>query len=276
MFDDISDMFLRDRMGIEDPDDLGRYLRDRGRPTDDLDLRALFHEYRGQRGRTTKGDAGHHQHFIESQLPLLANLIKERGWTFIDCSTSALVTCDSPVVFRLPRTSTARTVGLGAGEIVVPLNRHVALVVEEEAAGDRWVTGNPQMAHRINSEVVTHAREAVYHHPADDPLTGLQLHVPKPYRNQGVEDWLNALVHSPIRPAETTESHSIAADFLAAGQDPERLFQVFDRGMAEINSVLDDLKELEQWQRNIARPMWSPSERAEQDGDLGENDGLAT
>jgi hypothetical protein len=264
MFDDLSDMFLRDRLGIKSPDDLGRYLRDRGRPTDDLDLQELYQEYRGQRGRTIKGDASKHQRFMNSQIPLMADLVKGRGWTLINCFPHVLVTSDSPVVIRLPRTETARTAGRGAGEFVVPLNRHVALVAEEESTDDRWVTGDAQTVHRINGEVAMNAREAIYHHPADDPLAGLHLHVPKPYRNQGVEDWLDALVHSPILAVERTESESIAADVLAGGHDREQLMQLMSRAMAEINSVVDDLAEYDAIRRNMNLPMW-PAKQTERD-----------
>lgn len=250
---DLQDMFLRRRLSITSSEALGEYLRGRGRPTDDLDLETLFWQYRNQRGRTTGGDAAAHRALIESQHEAISDIVRARGWTLVDCAPHGLVTTDSPVVIRLPRSEKARRDDLGAGEILVTLDRHVALVAEEESGRDRWVRGDGVVAHRINGEVMMSAREAIYHHPQDDPLARLSLLMPKPYRNEALETWLDAVVDSPVGP-ERQSTEPVAPTILPT--DLEGLWEVLERGLDEIQGVFDDLAEHDRRQREMNLPIW--------------------
>jgi hypothetical protein len=69
----------------------------------------------------------------------------------------------------------------------------VGLVIGEDAHEDRWAEGDARFARRMNQGLVMHARQAVFHHPSDDPVKEISL--PPPYRRKtSVEQGLADLV----------------------------------------------------------------------------------
>jgi hypothetical protein len=190
---DVRDIMFRKSLGLESAADLGAYLEARGRTFNHAELDDLWEVYREQRGATVGGDAASHIGMMDQFAPDLTDMVLGRGWTFVHCN-SGLVTTDHPVAVRLPTKPDAAGQLWGvAGEIVVALDRHVALIVGEDPGSDRWIDDGDHLTDGINLAIVTHARIAVFHHPSDDPLKGIWL--PQPYRRHtSVEEWLESLV----------------------------------------------------------------------------------
>jgi len=190
---DLRDIMFRASLGLESAADLGAYLKTRGRTFSLVELEGLWEVYHEQRGATTDGDVGLHLGTMSQFAPNLTETILGRGWSFVYCNRG-LVTTDHPVAIR-PRTkpdADGQLWGI-AGEIVVAVDRHVALVVGEDPHDDSWVDNGDHVANWINQATATHARIAVSHHPSDDPLSSVLL--PRPYRRQAsVEKWLTDLV----------------------------------------------------------------------------------
>jgi len=100
-----------------------------------------------------------------------------RGWTIIRFTRKMLATCDTPVMLvRHPSSDPNRGVGLAtAGAILLPLDRRVALMMGSPESPDFQNPGTTALAWDINQRTANAARRAVYHHPDDDPLKGVEL-----------------------------------------------------------------------------------------------------
>jgi hypothetical protein len=67
-------------------------------------------------------------------------------------------------------------VGLAtAAAIAIPLDRRVALLMLARGAADRTGLPNAALAQDFNQRFACSARSAVFHHPSDEPLVGVEL-----------------------------------------------------------------------------------------------------
>ncbi|WP_344656736.1 DUF4238 domain-containing protein [Catenulispora subtropica] len=114
-------------------------------------------------------------------------MMRARPWTLIRFRRKALITGDCPVVLL----DDGAVVGAGyalAPTVLVPLDRRTALLLSEVAAGvpegeaDVQIAPTAAMARVFNQAIASNAYAAVFHHPDDDPLTGLSL--PPPMRSR--------------------------------------------------------------------------------------------
>ncbi|MEU5934542.1 DUF4238 domain-containing protein [Micromonospora sp. NPDC047187] len=114
-------------------------------------------------------------------MPTAAYTFYERGWTLIRWQRKALATSDHPVVLVAdPDRPQWSGVGLRtAGAILVPLDRRAALWMEAPKAADEQLAGTAAVANVYNWLVVGQAHKALFHHPDDDPLAGIDLPQPR-------------------------------------------------------------------------------------------------
>jgi hypothetical protein len=121
-------------------------------------------------------------------LKALGNLLEpttgqffDSSWQLIRFTRKALVTTDAPVVL-LPRPAStpSRRVGLAkAGGVVVPLDRRVGLLMTLTGGPDEVLPGTTAWAKQLNQWLAYAARRAIYHHPDDNPLDGIELPEPR-------------------------------------------------------------------------------------------------
>ena len=122
-----------------------------------------------------------HLEFIRKNMPVVAKMLYIRDWDLTIFNRKSLATSDSPVVLR-PMLSypTGTTVTIAdAAEVQIPLERRVALSMKTTRRGDRRIPGSTRVAAQLNQAVTNNARRFVFHHPSDDPLSGLALPQPR-------------------------------------------------------------------------------------------------
>jgi hypothetical protein len=124
---------------------------------------------------------GFHLEFIKRQAARVAGMLYERGWLLTFYERRSLATSDTPVVLRPADGHPAgRGTGIAnAGEIHVPLDRHVALSISAGPPGDGRTAGVTKTALYLNDAMAKNARRYVFHHPGDDPFRGLTLPEPR-------------------------------------------------------------------------------------------------
>ena len=64
-------------------------------------------------------------------------------------------------------------------QILIPLDRRAALVMDELGAPDSQRLGTTKLARQLNRWFVENARRYMFHHRDDDPLYGLELPAPR-------------------------------------------------------------------------------------------------
>jgi hypothetical protein len=128
------------------------------------------------------------------QLRLIARNVSEvgrmlcwRGWTLTFYERKPLATSDTPVIALGPQTSSGVIGIANAAEIHVPLDRRVALSIAEPGGSDRRLQGSAKTARLLNELTVTNARRFLFHHPDDDPLSGIDLPEPRTRELSGSE-----------------------------------------------------------------------------------------
>jgi hypothetical protein len=117
-----------------------------------------------------------HLLMMHQLLPGTAAMFYHRGWSIIRFA-EAITTSDAPVVL-LPDPNAAQQTPLGlasAPYVLVPLDRRVVLVLGAMDDQDYPLTGNAQFAFKVNRDVVRNAHRRLFHHPEDEPLTGVDL-----------------------------------------------------------------------------------------------------
>jgi len=73
------------------------------------------------------------------------------------------------------------TVAIADSSVVqVPLDQRMALSMIATRRGDREVPGSTRIAADLNHAVAHNTRRFLFHHPSDDPPTGLALPQPRP------------------------------------------------------------------------------------------------
>ncbi|MFE3580742.1 DUF4238 domain-containing protein [Streptomyces vinaceus] len=148
-------------------------------------------------------DSYHVRQHPNTHLQLMLNLMPRAAWHFFNrpwglmrFSRRALITGDDPVVLN-PRDGASPYEGVGlvtAGSFLIPLDRRVALVINNTSHGDDYeLEPSTFMANQINQMVALNAHRAIFHHPDDNPLKPLVI--PKPADREmtpssGPEDFL--------------------------------------------------------------------------------------
>lgn len=115
-------------------------------------------------------------------LPKTAGAFQVRAFSPLYFERKTLITCDNPV-YLVPAPDHPRGMGIGlatAGQIYIPLARRVGLLLGDYGARDVPQYGTAACARTFNQAMADNARQAIFHHPADDPLAGLEL--PQPGR----------------------------------------------------------------------------------------------
>lgn len=118
---------------------------------------------------------------IQRQLPTVAKMLYERDWILTFYERKRLATSDTPVVL-IPAADYPDSLGIGianAGEIYVPLDRRVGLSMASLGSGDRRIHGVAMTALYCNDAMAKNAQKYLFHHPEDDPLSGLELRQPR-------------------------------------------------------------------------------------------------
>lgn len=165
-------------------------LRESGEPFDDVSVTKewidLFRD-----PLTLEVQVNAHLHHIARILPRVTEGLLDRWWLLTTFQRKGLATSDHPV-FVVPNEQ-HRALGLGTGienadVIHVPLTRRHSLALALRSTlpselarrrDDGQVPGSSATALYSNSCTVNSARQALFHHPADTPLAGLQLPQPR-------------------------------------------------------------------------------------------------
>lgn len=171
---------------------LRQRLIELGQPHDD---EAVDHEWIDffKSAYFIRTNANHHLEYLAEALPKMMDLLLDRWWLLTVFERKGLATSDHPV-YVVPNPEN-QEMGLGTGignahMVHVPLTRRHSLALarrdtlapELAAIGqghDHHAAGVTQTALYSNSCAVNSARRALFHHPADTPLTGLPLHPPR-------------------------------------------------------------------------------------------------
>lgn len=135
--------------------------------------------------------ANHHLHHIGRLLPEVVAGLLNRLWILTVFERKPLATSDHPVCVVPNKAMTEMGLGTGilnADEIFAPLTRRLALTMVNRAplppklanlAHDIQSPGVAKTALYSNSCTSRNARRFLYHHPAEDPLEGLDLPEPR-------------------------------------------------------------------------------------------------
>ena len=143
---------------------------------------------------TVKPGNNVHLSTIQGLLERATEEFYDRGWTLVRFTRKALITSDSPVVLvRDPDSEAWRGVGLAtAGGVLLPLDRRVGLFMTRTGDPDNVLPGTTAWAREFNQQLALAARRALFHHPDDTPLEGIEL--PEPRDHELVVDSLNKLL----------------------------------------------------------------------------------
>lgn len=127
----------------------------------------------GAAARSRAGSALDHAQTIGRYREEFSDALLKRRWLLYLFARRSIITSDNPVGFSSP---TPGTVGIMTAQAVIfPASRSSAVVMVDEPGPDVAALPTTQRALDINRVILSHARAAVYHHPADDPLRGLTL-----------------------------------------------------------------------------------------------------
>ena len=177
--DELADQTLKLDIAVQGRPGARRVLEhDLGRdPTQD-EVDDLWQGLRDFDSYTVSQHPNEHIRLMLSELQGHTRVFLARSWSVFRFQRRGLITCDNPVV-PLPPPGHPEALGVGllnAGEIVVPLDRRVALIMRDipdniEAAGygtaDGLLNGTTRVASFVSQAVAWHAREAIYSHPED-------------------------------------------------------------------------------------------------------------
>lgn len=109
----------------------------------------------------------------------------QRSWTVLTFFRKRLGTSDVPVVVVPPPSGAVRAAGyMNAELLLLPLSRDSALMMGPISASLARSPvdvrqGTTQWSRTINNLIAGTARHAVYHHPEDEPFTGVELPPPR-------------------------------------------------------------------------------------------------
>ncbi|MFE9993458.1 DUF4238 domain-containing protein [Streptomyces avermitilis] len=159
-----------------------RGLRERleaesGGPVPDEEVERKWAEKTDFSSYTVKPPVVHHLASMASGIPAAADVLMQRGWVLYRFKRKKLITSDHPVtLIRDPRTPRWIGVGLAtAAGVAIPLDRQVVLLMSAPGAPDRTGSPTAALAQDFNQRFAFSARSAVFHHPDDTPLVGVEL-----------------------------------------------------------------------------------------------------
>ncbi|WP_267891524.1 MULTISPECIES: DUF4238 domain-containing protein [unclassified Streptomyces] len=174
MFDDLTKITL----AVGGKPELRKRLEvESGGPVSDEEVERKWAEKTDFSSYTAKAPVLHHLASMASGIPTAADVLMQRGWVLYRFKRKALITSDHPVTLvRDPRTPTWLGVGLAtAHAVVIPLDRRVALMMSTPGIPDRVKPPSAALAWDFNQRSAYSARSAVFHHPDDTPLVGVEL-----------------------------------------------------------------------------------------------------
>jgi hypothetical protein len=133
---------------------------------------------------TYEVDPQMHLSLMAESMEGFINLTLSRPWAIVRWQRRALATSDTPVVLVGDPDSPIPGVGFGsAGHVMVPLSRRVGLTLGSVGNRENYpegeVPGTTRSARLFNESTIGNARQVLFHHPDDDPLTGFTLPEPR-------------------------------------------------------------------------------------------------
>lgn len=104
--------------------------------------------------------------------PIAASL-QQRRWIRYDFQRKSLTTSDEPIGLTHPQLT---RLGIGnAFAVTFPLGRRIGLAMLDETGYDQVRDATSSVARTLNRSIVNTARLALFHHPDDEPLRGLNI-----------------------------------------------------------------------------------------------------
>jgi Protein of unknown function (DUF4238) len=148
-----------------------------GGPVSDEEVERRWTEKTDFSSYTEKPPVVHHLASMASGIPAAADALMQRGWVLYRFERKKLITSDHPVtLIRDPQTPHFIGEGLAtAAGVAIPLDRQVVLLMSAPGAPDRTGSPSAALAQEFNQRFAFSARSAVFHHPDDTPLVGVDL-----------------------------------------------------------------------------------------------------
>ena len=188
---EIADMLLKLQVGVGGKPQIRRLMREHlGREPTDAEVDQAWNGATDFDSYSIKAHRNEHLKIMLDLLPGTASMFYARGWTLIRFQRKALITCDNPV-HLVPAPDHPRWSGIGlvtAAQIFVPLDRRMALLMGDTSDSDKGVPGTTAIAKRFNGALAWNSSHAIFHHPDDDPLIGIDLPDPGRRVTGGYED----------------------------------------------------------------------------------------
>ncbi|SED11513.1 Protein of unknown function [Streptomyces sp. 3213] len=131
---------------------------------------------------TIDAPVNEHLESLGHRITVATAILSTRTWALARFQRKTLITSDHPVILvRDAETPNFMGVGLAnALTVAVPLDRHTSLIMLPPGGRDSRTPPSAAMAKDLNRRVAWNARSAVFHHPDDGPLTGIELPQPRP------------------------------------------------------------------------------------------------
>lgn len=166
-----------------------------GREVGEAELEAEWEDLTKPGGPKMDLGAGHHIRLLRKLISPTAAMFAGSGWMLYRFRRRALLTSDTPVAL-LPHPDEHPMMGIGlgtAGAFLVPLSRRVGLFITQPGMPDMHLEGTTIIARSINTITANNARRAIFHHPADDPLLGINLHEPvvNEVDDESMDEWVS-------------------------------------------------------------------------------------
>jgi hypothetical protein len=166
-----------------------------GRDVGEAGLEAEWEDLTKPGGPKIDLGAGSHIRLLMALISPTSAMFDDCGWILYRFRHRALLTSDTPLAL-LPHPDEHPMMGVGlgtAGAFLVPLSRRVGLFITQPGMPDMHLMGTTVIARSINTITANNARRAVFHHPADDPLRGIDLHEPvvNEVDDESMDDWVS-------------------------------------------------------------------------------------
>lgn len=148
-----------------------------GGPVSDEEVERKWAEKTDFSSYTVEAPVVHHLARLADGIPAAADVLMQRGWVLYRFARKKLITSDHPVILvRDPRTPRFLGVGLAtAAGVAISLDRQVVLLMSTPGAPDRAGPPSAALAKDFNQRFAFGARSAIFHHPDDEPLGGVEM-----------------------------------------------------------------------------------------------------
>ena len=165
-------------------EEIRQWLRQRGDATDERSVRALHQRVRSFEGvRVVPSQSETVRQMLKFALEETVPCLYSKRWRLILFDQPCLLISDQPVGLwgRPMRDLDRQPLGLATADAVwFPIDRRTALGLLN--TGDEKVSvGTAARARHVNRAVAAGAQRWIFHHPADDPLDGLELPAPSQF-----------------------------------------------------------------------------------------------